>query len=82
MVIGGAIGGAISSKKNLTSYQLIGAACFMLVGSGLLSTVSNGPGISPALYGYQVLLGLGIGITLSSYTLLVALSNTYRNVGE
>ncbi|KIN05353.1 hypothetical protein OIDMADRAFT_39623 [Oidiodendron maius Zn] len=79
---GGAIGGAISSKKNLTSYQLIGAACFMLVGSGLLSTVSNGPGISPALYGYQVLLGLGIGITLSSYTLLVALSNSYRNVAS
>jgi len=81
-MIGSAAGGALSSKRNLTSYQLIGAACIIVVGCGLLSTIPGTKAISASLYGYEVILGFGIGVTFPSYTVLMALSNNSKNVGK
>jgi hypothetical protein len=81
-IAGSTLGGVLSSKKNLTSYSLIVAACLMLLGCGLLSTIPSSQAITPPQYGYQVILGLGIGISFTSLTMIAALSNTYDQVGK
>lgn len=79
---GSGLGGAISSKKNFTSYSVIAAGALMLIGSGLLSTLSTSREIEGKQYAYQFIMGIGIGITMSSITLMTAVANTYENVGE
>lgn len=60
-------------KRNNTFPTLLSAACLILLGTGLLSTTTTGLAIPHAQYGYQVLLGLGAGLTFSSATVLTAL---------
>jgi hypothetical protein len=79
---GSTLGGILSSKKNLTSYGLIAATSLMLLGCGLLSTVSSNQAISPSQYGYQAILGFGIGLSFTSLTMIAALSNKHNQVGE
>lgn len=79
--IGSFVGGAASSKKNLTSQTLIAAACLILLGCGLLSTLHGGREFYTPTYGYQVILGVGVGLTMSSATLLTNLSSKAEDVG-
>jgi len=79
---GSTLGGVISSKKNLTSYCLIVAACLMLLGCGLLSTISSSRAISSSQYGYQFILGFGVGLSFTTLTMIAALSSTYDTVGK
>jgi hypothetical protein len=73
MAVGSALGGALSAKKNLTFWTLNMASIFMLIGSGLMSTI---PGtLSPAArqWAFEVILGLGLGLNLSTSTLMTSL---------
>ncbi|KIN02299.1 hypothetical protein OIDMADRAFT_103461 [Oidiodendron maius Zn] len=79
---GSTIGGILSSRKNLTSYSVIIGSCFVLLGSGLLSTVSHSASISPSQYVYQLIFGFGTGISFSSSVLMTTLSNTPDKIGE
>jgi hypothetical protein len=54
----------------------------VLLGCGLLSTVSHSRNIDPSQYGYQVILGFGTGLSFSSSMLMIALTNTSDNIGE
>ena len=67
---------------NFTSHTLIVAACLILLGCGLLSTISDGVAMDKAVYGYQFILGLGTGLTFSSVTMMASLANDSDNVGE
>ena len=82
MMAGGGVGGAISSRKNLTSHTLIVAVCLILLGCGLMSTISDTPTLDEAVYGYQCILGLGTGLTFSSVTMMTNLANEPENIGE
>jgi len=67
-------GGAVNSRKNYTFYTFVFAACMILIGSGLLTTLPHGLEIPGACYGYQVILGLGIGTTFSTISVMTSLS--------
>lgn len=81
-IIGSTIGGIVSAKKNLTSYCLIVATCLMSLGCGLLSTTSSSRKIISSQYCYQFILGLGIGLSLSSLTFVVIHSSSNDTIGK
>ena len=80
--IGSFVGGAASSKKNNTSPILIIAACLILIGSGLLSTLGGGREFYKPTYGYQVILGLGVGLNFSSVTALTNINSKSEHIGN
>ncbi|KUJ13197.1 MFS multidrug transporter-like protein [Mollisia scopiformis] len=71
--IGSMLGGAISSKKDLSFYTLTVGSCLMTLGTGLLSTISTGSAVDPKLYGFQVFVGLGFGLSVSTSSILAAI---------
>lgn len=46
-----------------------------------MSTLSNGVAFPRVVYGYQLILGLGIGLTLSSGTMMTTLAHEPNDVG-
>ena len=82
MAFGSFIGGAASSKRNLTSPTLIIATFLILIGCGLMSTLGSGREFYKAAYGYQCVLGLGVGLTFSSGTLMTNLASKPEDVGK
>lgn len=70
--VGSAIGGAVSNKKNRTSFTLVAASGFQLLGVGPLSNLSDSAHVPPSQYGCQVLLGLGLGMAVSTATIMTA----------
>lgn len=80
--IGSATGGALSSKKNLTFYTLITASVLMVIGSGLLTTLPSGFTPAAKQWGFEALLGLGVGMNLSTSTLMTSLQARFEDHGE
>ncbi|RDL40000.1 Uncharacterized protein BP5553_04340 [Venustampulla echinocandica] len=79
MAVGSALGGAVSAKRNLTFWTLNLASIFMLIGSALMSTI---PGtLSPAArqWAFEAILGLGLGLNLSSSTLMTSLQAEFED---
>jgi hypothetical protein len=72
---GSFLAGAISSRRNNTSWTLIGSSCCQLLGVGLFTTLSEIDMNDNAQYGYQVLLGLGIGLSLGAATILASVQS-------
>lgn len=72
--VGSFLGGAISSKKNNTSYTLIGSSCLQLLGLGLMTTRSGANSAEPSQYAYQAIFGLGVGLCFSATTIVTSIS--------
>jgi hypothetical protein len=68
--LGAFLAGALSRRRNNTSWTLLAAHCFQLLGTGLMSTLRSMTIEIKAQYGFQVLLGLGIGLSLGSVTIM------------
>ena len=70
--LGSAISGYLVSKVKIPAiYLFLAAAILQTIGLALMGTLSTSdPTVPSSQYGYQVILGLGIGLTLSS--LLIA----------
>ncbi|PHH77778.1 hypothetical protein CDD80_202 [Ophiocordyceps camponoti-rufipedis] len=68
--VGSFLGGALSSKRNNTSYTLVGASCLQLLGVGLMTTMNGLQASSAAQYGYQAIFGLGVGLSFSAATIM------------
>ncbi|KAL8891707.1 MAG: hypothetical protein Q9192_005711 [Flavoplaca navasiana] len=66
--LGSALSGYLVSKAKIPPFHLfLVAAVLQIIGLALMGTLSvTSSGVPPAQYGYQVILGLGIGLTLSS----------------
>lgn len=79
---GSAFGGAIQSKKNLCSYTLAAASAFVIAGAALLSTLKHSIQIQPRQWVGECLLGLGVGMTLSTVTILTSLKVQMRDHGQ
>ncbi|TPX07403.1 uncharacterized protein E0L32_002127 [Thyridium curvatum] len=77
--VGSMLGGALSSKKNRTFWTLNAASSFMLIGTGLLSTLPTSVLPTKSQYGYQVLLGLGLGLNLSTSTFMTSLNVEFED---
>ncbi|KAI4604318.1 hypothetical protein KJ359_000453 [Pestalotiopsis sp. 9143b] len=69
---GSFLAGVVSSKRNNTAYTLIAASCLQLVGLIFLSLLSDVDTEIYAQYGYQVIFGLGIGLSFASVTILTS----------
>ena len=79
--LGSTIASWASSKKNNTFYTLMVASSFLLLGSGLLSTTSTGPHLESAVYGYQVIFGLGIGMTFATSVIVTTIEAPLQYYG-
>lgn len=80
--IGSFLGGAISKKKNLTSYTLIVSCMFQLVGLGLLSTLPNSVDMVPRQHVFLVILGLGFGLSLACATIMTTVHAKRGDLGK
>lgn len=77
------VGGWLSSGEgNRSFYTLTVCSAFIVLGSGLLCTVGYGAAIPHDLYGYEVLLGFGLGGTLVSSILMVKLNANEEDAGR
>ncbi|KAH6894148.1 major facilitator superfamily domain-containing protein [Thelonectria olida] len=77
--IGSFLGGALSSKKNNTSFTLFGAACLQLLGVGLMSMLTEPDANVQAQYGFQVIFGLGVGLSFSAATIMTSILAAERS---
>ena len=79
--IGSFLGGVISKKRNLTSYTLIVSSILQFAGCGLLSTIGNAIDIKPRQYVFEVILGLGIGLSLSTTSIMTTVQAKRGDLG-
>ncbi|GLB02434.1 hypothetical protein AtubIFM57258_003782 [Aspergillus tubingensis] len=68
--LGAGAGGVINSRKNISFYTLMVGLSLQLIGLGCMTTLPTTGTIIDAQYGYQVLLGLGFGTTLTSLVVI------------
>ncbi|KAK7958090.1 MFS general substrate transporter [Apiospora saccharicola] len=66
--VGAGIGGAMVRYWNVSWYILASSFCLQMVALGLMTTLPMTEEVAPAQFGYQSILGLGFGLTLSSIT--------------
>jgi hypothetical protein len=81
-LLGSAVGGYASTKQNKSFYTLIGGSSCMTLGSALIYSMGSNKGALPHLYGYEVLLGFGLGLMLSSTTVVVKLYASLEDAGR
>ena len=79
---GSLIGGGSSAKKNMTFYTMSIGTNLVIIGSGLLSTLPADGHQVTAQYGYEVLLGLGLGMTVSTATFMNSLEVDFADHGN
>ncbi|KAF4980356.1 hypothetical protein FZEAL_3617 [Fusarium zealandicum] len=77
--IGSFLGGAISSRKNNTSFTLLGASCLQLLGVGLMSTLTEPDAMVKAQYAFQAIFGLGVGLSFSAATIMTSILAAERS---
>ena len=63
---GAGLAGFICSKKNIAFYVLVVANALQVVGLALMSSPSSSETIPGRQYGFQAILGMGFGLSLSS----------------
>ena len=80
--VGSFVAGAASLRKNNTFWTLNVACCFIMLGSGLLSTLDVTVYTQAKQYGYEALLGFGIGLTFSTTTIIAGLNTQFIHHGE
>ncbi len=73
--LGAFFAGAVSRRRNNTSWTLFAAHCFQLLGAGLMLMLRNITMQIKAQYGFQVLLGLGIGLSLGAATIMASVQS-------
>lgn len=81
MAVGSCIGGLFSTVRNNTFQTFVAAAVLILIGDGLMSTLPDDLHPPAQVYGYQVLVGMGTGITLSSISIMTTLQVDFRDHG-
>ncbi|KAH6636358.1 hypothetical protein F5144DRAFT_619703 [Chaetomium tenue] len=77
--VGSALGGAFSSKQNRTFWSLNAASIFMLLGCGIMSTLPDTVDVAARQWGFEAILGFGIGMNLSTATLIPSLNADFQD---
>jgi hypothetical protein len=80
---GSGVSGSLIQRFNIPPFHiLLASSCLTTVGLILLSTLSVHQHIESATYGYQVILGLGIGASLGSSLLMIPMVVDKRDMGK
>jgi hypothetical protein len=58
------------SKKNITFYLLVASAVSQAIGTGLRSSINASEGISPRVYGIEVIMRSGMGLSMVSLMIM------------
>jgi hypothetical protein len=82
VAFGSGLGGIVSSRRNNTFWTLLVASSLVLISCGLMSNLSADFKISGSIDGYQVILGLGVGLTFSSITVMTVLEAELDDRGK
>ncbi|KAL9076851.1 MAG: hypothetical protein Q9157_003554 [Trypethelium eluteriae] len=69
---GSILAGFLNSKYDLTFHARVAGSCLVLIGAGLLSTLSNTLQVQNTTYGYQTFVGLGFGLIVAGTTIMVS----------
>ena len=80
--VGAVTGGVLSAKRNNTAFTLVAAAASQVLGYGLMTTIGDTTSVPAKLYGFQIFLGLGFGLSMSSATQMINLQVEPRWLGE
>ncbi|KAJ3574550.1 hypothetical protein NPX13_g4326 [Xylaria arbuscula] len=73
--LGAFCAGAISRRRNNTSWTLLAAHCLQLLGAGLMLMLHDVTMEIKAQYIFQVFLGLGIGLSLGAATIMASVQS-------
>jgi len=69
--VGAMVGGALNARKVPAEYLLLTGTAVISIGTGLLSSLSVESSISPITYGYEVIIGFGLGLASSPYFIIL-----------
>jgi hypothetical protein len=68
--VGAGAGGAMMIKKNFSFWALLASNVSQVVGTGLLSSIPISDDILARTYGFQVIMGIGMGLSVASLMLI------------
>ncbi|KAI0148236.1 major facilitator superfamily transporter [Hypoxylon sp. NC0597] len=77
--VGSFFSGAINAKKNRIFETVITATCFMVLGCGLLSTLSNTHEVEPKALGFLVFVGLSFGMVVATATMVARIHSSDKD---
>jgi hypothetical protein len=80
--VGSMVGGASSAKINLTYFTMIIGTALIILGSGLMSSLPSDGSQTNSQYGYEVLLGFGMGMSISTATFMNSLEVEFIDHGK
>jgi hypothetical protein len=73
------IGGMMNSKKDLIFMTLLTGSFLMVIGCATLSTLDNVVNVQAKMYGFEVFVGLGFGLMVSTVSLGASLECELRD---
>ena len=76
----GAMAAGLAAKRIATEYVLILSAAIVCVGTGLLGSLPTHSHLWPGIYGYEVIVGLGLGLASPPYFMLLATSIAEKDI--
>lgn len=68
--VGSGAAGAAMTKKNVSFWVLLASNAFQVLGTGLLSAIPSSESFLARTYGFEVIMGIGIGFSLVSLMLI------------
>ncbi|KAI1409056.1 major facilitator superfamily transporter [Hypoxylon sp. FL1857] len=77
--VGSFFSGAFNTKKNMIFETVITGTCFVVLGCGLLSTLSSSHEVEPKALGFLVFVGLGFGMVVSTATLAARIHSSDKD---
>ena len=77
--IGSVLGTALSPTKDRLGPTVMVGSALMALGTGLLSTLGDSASVEAKVYGFQVFVGLGFGMTASSSSLLANIESKKKD---
>ncbi|RFU78899.1 major facilitator superfamily domain, general substrate transporter [Trichoderma arundinaceum] len=79
VALGSVVSGAINTRISVIAETLTVGSCFMLLGCGLLTTLSTQELDAAKLLGFITFCGIGFGLTVSSSTIIAAVQVVPRD---
>ncbi|KAF3066534.1 putative MFS-type transporter C16A3.17c [Daldinia childiae] len=77
--VGSLVAGALNGKKDRIFETLFVATSLVVLGCGLLSTLSNSPDFEQKALGFLVFVGLGFGMVVSTATMVATFHSSDRD---